>query len=529
MIHKITDSIIVLIIVLIIFVGANQACKHNGGPKNPLLDNSPVPVINILGSIEGPTPHTVELDGSNSYSPDGGPVTFSWLFSDGEISTDPTVEHEFTSSGRHSVILAITNRMGITSYSDPIVFYAYGLANSPWPKFAHDQHNSGISENPGPMMDMENADSGGAFPRYWRGGIQNDTVTSVCIGYDGMVVYTQGEWLRARTPYGGGLWDVEFESKIKAWPAILHDGSIVFGTDQSWVYRVNPDGTNIWSTNANQIINEEVILDSAVNVGHDGTIYIGGLLRDHYPWDTKGRLFALTLDGEIRWVKETSTFPDFRLVPVIGIDQNIIINGLGFNIYTPAGLHITSFSTEDSHFSLYQFKPACVTPDGPIIFSHHELPVFSSSGEFLRFLVDSDRLRGEGVKGQPGRYQAPVVDSSGANLVWESYLKGATLVSSFNPMDFSRITSPPAYSNLPQVQFGHSTVGAVADSEGRIYIAYQGIRAFSPIEQYSSAPFSRRYSLWSYSRPAPTMSAPAIGEDGWLYVGCGEDILAIGD
>lgn len=528
MIHKITDSIIIFIIVLIIFVGANQACKHNGGPKNPLLDNSPVPVINIPSSIEGPTPFTVELDGSNSYSPDGGPVTFNWLFSDGEISTDPTVEHEFTSSGRHSVILAVTNQDGITSYSEPLFIFGYGLANSPWPKFAHDEHNTGISENPGPMMDMENADSGGAFPRYWRGGIQNDTVTSVCIGYDGMVVYTQGEWLRARTPYGGVLWDVEFESTIKAWPAILHDGSIVTGTDQGWVHRIDMDGEIIWSTDVGNFIDEDVILDSAVNVGHDGTSYIAGFRRESNPHaHTTGWLFALTLDGEIRWVRDHYYSPVLRTVPVIGIDRNIIINGLVSNIYTPSGTHINSFSILHIDDRPYNLGPACVNQEGNITFSNTRLPVFNSNGEFQRFLIDSDWLN-YSFYGKPGRNQAPLVDSNSTNLVLENYYFSPTLVTRSDLGDFSWITSPNFYSLTP-FQNGWLAGGASEDSLGRIYMGYQGIRAFSPLEGFTSVPYLRRHSLWAYKRPAPLTTAPAIGEDGWLYVGCGDDILAIGD
>ncbi len=526
MIHKITDSLIIFVIVLIIFVGANQACKHNGGPKNPLLDNTPVLVIRNFGSTEGPTPLTVELDGSKSYSPDGRPVTYSWLFSDGEISDEPTVQHTFTSSGRHSAILVVTNTVGNTSYSDPIVFYAYGLANSPWPKFAHDQHNSGISENPGPMMNMENADSGGAFPKYWRGGIQNDTVRAVCIGYDGMVVYTQGKWLRARTPYGGVLWDIEFESIIKAWPAILHDGSIVAGTDLGWVHRVDIDGEIIWSVQVGSYFIEDIVLDTAINAGHDGTIYIGGYRRDLIPpEDTIGRLFAISLDGEIRWVKVISYSMWAKPVPTIGIDQNIIINGLTFNLYSPSGTLITFKHIADF------FGPASVDYEGNITFCNRNLPMFNSVAEFQRQYLAPDALLSAGIFGFLGGKLAPVIDSNYANIVLSNDPEGSTLVTISDFCELSWITAPPDYDNLSEDPQSLTVApgGISQDSQGIIYMAYQGIRAFSPPEGYPEAPYQRRHSLWAYSRPALVMTAPVIGEDGWLYVGCGDDILAIGD
>lgn len=72
--------------------------------------------------------------------------------------------------------------------------------------------------------------------------------------------------------------------------------------------------------------------------------------------------------------------------------------------------------------------------------------------------------------------------------------------------------------------------GAAEDGNGRLYISCAGLRAMSPISSVSLYPYvANRYSLWTYEKNLPLMTPPVIGEDNWLYVGCGDDILAIGD
>ena len=72
--------------------------------------------------------------------------------------------------------------------------------------------------------------------------------------------------------------------------------------------------------------------------------------------------------------------------------------------------------------------------------------------------------------------------------------------------------------------------GAAEDVNGDIFVSCNGLHSVSQISYSSLYPFNaRRYSMWTYTRDTPSMTAPVIGEDGWMYLGYGNDIMAIGD
>lgn len=533
---RFTDGLLILLLLSLPVLGIVQACEggdpttpENGGP--PEDNHAPDAVLKVVGPGEGATPFTVHLDGSSSNDPDGHSIEHLWLFSDGTAAIESVVQHEFTSSGRHSARLIVTDEWGLSDDAGPVAVTGWGLASSPWPKFAHDERNSGLSPNVGPMMDLEHANEGGAFPRYWRGELETGRVYSVCIGYDGVVIYCQGQWLRARTANGGTLWDKDLGSKITAWPAIAHDGSIIVGTEGGRVYRIDSDGQTLWTANLGNLLGAPITLRSAVNIDGDARVYLGGYFAEsNIPLEERGRLIALSFDGAMLWsrvIPPNRYTP--RLVPAITPSGNIVVNGSMGRMFTPDGTLVTTLEFQfGSSPDVQPLGPPSVSPDGMIAFTHGRLPVFEPDGAFymeLMGLLVDDRYPGSGYAGYE---QAPV---------WapNSVCQVQSISGSYYETNLTVRTLGGAAQTIPlktSYIWGSSPyfAGATQDSAGRIYASCRGLHAISPISVSSMFPYvPRRFSLWTYERPAGYMTAPAIGEDGWLYVGYGNDILAIGD
>jgi PKD repeat protein len=79
-------------------------------------DNIPPVAIATADVTEGPAPLTVQFDGSQSYDPEGAPLTeYYWSFGDGTAGSSLAVPppHTYTVPGTYSVvILAVTDEQG---------------------------------------------------------------------------------------------------------------------------------------------------------------------------------------------------------------------------------------------------------------------------------------------------------------------------------------------------------------------------------------------------------------------------------
>lgn len=78
--------------------------------------NSP-PVVDFSPSTQsGSAPLTVNFDGSATYDPDGGQLTYRWDFGDFTTpGSGVTTSHTFTSGGVYSVTLSVTDPRGVSS------------------------------------------------------------------------------------------------------------------------------------------------------------------------------------------------------------------------------------------------------------------------------------------------------------------------------------------------------------------------------------------------------------------------------
>ena len=557
---KVADVILIIALLALPMLGIIQACGGNGPiapgrpvdtpedddePVLPGDNHAPTAVLSVVGPEEGATPFTVHLDGSGSFDPDGDPLEYLWIFSDGGSATESIVEHEFVSSGRYDVTLVVTDPHDASDDEGPLTLYSWGLANSPWPKFAHDERNSGVAQFEGPMMDLENADDGGAWSRYWRSGNEDNLVYGICIGYDGMVVYTQGEWLRAKTADGGYLWDFEAESLISAWPAIAHDGSIIIGTDAGRMHRIDADGNLIWSTNFDAEIGRGLHLWSAVNIDSNGTIYVGGIqyTTGYQSSVHEGKLIAVTLNGNLRWVGDLGehhfttgfAYPQAveRIVPAITPSGNIVVNGKPARLFSPDGSLVTELDYRIGTATA-TVGPPSVNPEGVIVAGYGRCPMFTPTGEYHMDLFGELLYFSSSGQGYAGWMQSPVFGSDGICQVQRFYQGGDEIILAtrtangrLHTLDLLTLEYEPIDEYLENI----TIAGATEDAYGRIYASCLGIHAISPIRYQSVFPYApKRFSLWTYSKEGGHfMTPPVIGNDRWLYVGYGNDIMAVGD
>jgi glucose/arabinose dehydrogenase len=69
----------------------------------------------------GPVPLVVTFTGSDSFDPEGNPLTYAWTFGDGGISTVPDPVHPYTTPGSYTATLTVDDGRGGTSTASAVI------------------------------------------------------------------------------------------------------------------------------------------------------------------------------------------------------------------------------------------------------------------------------------------------------------------------------------------------------------------------------------------------------------------------
>lgn len=164
-------------------VGPRQTASFSTSPVDP-----DAPVVLLLASrTTGKAPLNVQFTGSQSFDPNGRPLTFAWSFAGAGASAAADTTVTFTEVGEHWVHLAVTNSLALTARDSVLVtvlpsgtpyFGApvpvpgrieaenYDLGGEGLAYHDVNANNIGLVYRPTEGVDLEGA-AGGGYDVYW--------------------------------------------------------------------------------------------------------------------------------------------------------------------------------------------------------------------------------------------------------------------------------------------------------------------------------------------------------------------------
>jgi len=336
--------------------------------------------------------------------------------------------------------------------------------DSPWPMYCHDVRHTGRS----PYNTLNNAGT-----EKWKFWTEISGIPSGIVISDDGTIYFGGSYdLYAVNPNGTQKWRFEIIAPVLSCPAIDENGTIYVGTAyvNTNLYAITPDGALKWKFPA-QIF-------SSPAIGIDGTIYFG---------DANNNINALYPNGTLKW--RYTTGHAVYSSPAIDDDGTIYCgshDGNLYALYPNNGTLKWKYGTGD-----WIGRGPSIADDGTIY--------FGSWDGYLYAVYPNGTL-----KWKTGGYLAgttPIIGADGTIYVGNRYLSAifpnnGSVKWTFDPGPGSSIRgSNPCISADGTIYFGTYDSGKIhaVNSDGT--------------------------EKWQVSIGGDVESAPAIGEDGTVYIG----------
>jgi len=268
-----------------------------------------------------------------------------------------------------------------------------GLASTPWPKFMHDNNNTGQSPYVGSQTNTVKwtyATGGqisyssttiGSDGTIYVGSVDGNFYainpdgtkkwsyatgavhSTAAIGSDGTIFIGSDSGLFALNPEGMFKWSYA-TGAVYGSPAIGSDGTIYFGSYDKKIYALNSDGTFKWSYTTGGTI------WGSPSIGMDGTLYCGS---------NDKKIYALNPDGTFKWSYTAGGYvTNYHNSAVIGADGTIYIGAYGDN-------KIYAFNSDGTLKWSYTaggkfINTPAIGPDGTVYIGNYDSKLYAFAG-----------------------------------------------------------------------------------------------------------------------------------------------------
>jgi outer membrane protein assembly factor BamB len=436
------------------------------GPPGPLGNLSPV--INSITIY--PQPATVANFLCSSSDPNGDALSYAWKVGGVYPSVITGADWYWYSPGipgYYRVDVTVSDGNGGTASGNSFINVSSG---SPWPKFKRDVQSAGISPYAGPSKSA----------LQWRYQAQSPAgvvFSSPALGDDGTIYFgSENNYVYAINPTGTLKWKYQTGNLIYSSPAVGSDGTVYIGSYDNYLYALNPNGTLKWR----YLTNDDI--DSSPAVGSDGTIYIGS--NDNY-------LYAINPNGALKWKYLTGN--DVLSSMAISADGTIYFGSVDSYLYAlnPDGT------------LKWRYQTGGIVRSTPAIGSDGTAYV-GSFNDYIYAINPNGTLKWRYLTGA-NIYSSPAIGANGTVYVGSAdfYLYA---ISPGGTLKWRYLTSAA-------VSYSSPAVGA----DGTIYIGSEDSYLYS---------LSPNGTLnWRYKTGGVVDSSPAIGADGALYVGSNDGNL----
>ena len=173
-----------------------------------------------------------------------------------------------------------------------------GLDNGPWPMFGHDARHTMRSFYKGPdVLNLK-----------WNFQIQGYDITSPAVNSVGTIYFGSSDtYLYSLNPDGSLNWQYSTDGTVTS-PAIGVDGTLYFGSSGNYFYSLNPDGSLNWQYPVDDLV-------TSAAIGLDGTLY----------FCSSRALIALNSDGSLEWRYDLNWCDGHPSSPMLGPDGTVYI------------------------------------------------------------------------------------------------------------------------------------------------------------------------------------------------------------